>query len=647
MSRPPPHSSYGVPDSTLSQSAPSAPPTGLRQPATDPIVVTVSPASVARAARLVRVALQCDEVIACAGGADDADAGDAGAGAAGAGAAAAGVAPLDPHPPRLRIRVAPALAGGGALFRNSYGRDESGLASAVVILPEANTEAFAMLPLADAEPHDGATPDPGLALYVLSSGPREWTEPERQALADVASCLSAELAAERALAESRQTEEELRRHAMRDALTALPNRALFLDRLAHAVERGRRHKDFRFAVLSLDLDRFKAVNDSLGVRVGDEILVAVARRLETCVRGEDTLARLSGDEFTILLESLADDSDAGRVAERMLRALAVPVETHEGEVFVTASIGIVLSSSGLEPGDDAHTRLLQQAGVAMSRAKTAGRGRYEMFDRAMQARAVARLRMETDLRVAVERGEFTLYYQPLVSLATGRVTELEALLRWRHPVRGIVAPLDFIPLAEETGLIIPIGSWVLAEGCRQMREWQRRYPREEPLSLSVNLSVKQFAQPDFVSHMAGIVRASGLDPRCLKLEITESVAIDDPERTRAMLEELRALGVRMYLDDFGTGYSSLGHLHQLSLDAIKIDRTFVMQMDDPMHFQLVRTVRDLARNIGVTVIAEGVETAAQLDELRQLGCESAQGYFFSRPVPANEIEQLLECDPRW
>jgi len=457
-----------------------------------------------------------------------------------------------------------------------------------------------------------------------------------------------EAALRAALAECQAAQEALRHDATHDALTGLPNRVLFLDRLAHAVERGRRHKEFRFAVLSLDLDRFKAVNDSLGVRVGDEVIVDHARRLEQCVRGEDMVARLSGDEFAILLESLADDADAGRVAERMLRSLTAPVETREGVVFSTASIGIVLSSSGLEAGDDANIRLLQQAGVAMSRAKAAGRGRYEMFDRSMQARAATRLRMETDLRTAVERGEFELYYQPLVELQTGRVTELEALLRWRHPTRGIVPPLDFIPLAEETGLIVPIGSWVMADACRQVREWQGRFPRDEPLTLSVNLSVKQFAQPDFVANLVGIVRTSGLDPRCLKLEITETIAIDDPERTRGMLDELRGLGVRMYLDDFGTGYSSLGQLHRLSLDAIKIDRSFVMRMTDgPMHWQLVHTVRNLARNIGVAVIAEGVETVEQLAELRGLGCESAQGYLFSRPVPANEIEQMLERDPRW
>jgi diguanylate cyclase (GGDEF)-like protein len=451
-----------------------------------------------------------------------------------------------------------------------------------------------------------------------------------------------------ALAECQAAQEALRHDATHDALTGLSNRVLFLDRLAHAVERARRHKEFRFAVLALDLDRFKAVNDSLGVRVGDEVIVDHARRLETCVRGEDMVARLSGDEFAILLESLADDADAGRVAERMLRSLAAPVDTREGTVFSTASIGIVLSSSGLEAGEDANVRLLQQASVAMSRAKAKGRGRYEMFDRAMQARAMARLRMETDLRTAVERGEFELYYQPMVQLETGRVTELEALLRWRHPTRGIVPPLEFIPLAEETGLIVPIGSWVLADACRQVREWQQRFPREEPLTLSVNLSVKQFAQPDFVAHMVAIVRTSGLDPRCLKLEITESIAIEDPERTQGMLDELRGLGVRMYLDDFGTGYSSLGQLHRLSLDAIKIDRSFVMRMTEgPMHWQLVHTVRNLARNIGVTVIAEGVETAEQLAELRELGCESAQGYLFSRPVPADEMARMLEEDPRW
>jgi len=533
-----------------------------------------------------------------------------------------------------------ALLGGAAEVRLVPGAASHTAASAAGATADALT--YPLLPLGAQSPGEG-----GLAMHIVPEAPGPWTDALRVAIREVAFGLAAELAAQREIAALREDAEALREHAMRDVLTALPNRALFLDRLAHAVERARRHHSFRFAVLLIDLDRFKGVNDSLGVQAGDEVLVATARRLRTCIRDEDSIARLSGDEYAVLLESLSDDSDAGRVAERMLRELAIPVPTAEGLVFPSASVGIALSSSGLDATPDAHARMLQRAGVAMSRAKTAGRGRYEMFDRAMQARAVARLRMETDLRGAVERQEFELYYQPLVSLSSGRIMELEALLRWRHPTRGLVAPLDFIPLAEETGLITRIGAWVLTEACRQMREWQQRYPRPVPLALSVNLSVKQFAQREFVRHVSEIVQASGLDPHCLKLEITESVAIDDPERTRGMLEELRALGVRMYLDDFGTGYSSLGHLHQLSLDAIKIDRSFVMHMQEPMHLQLVHTVRDLARNIGVTVIAEGVETAAQLDVLRRIGCESAQGYLFSRPVPVAEVAELLERDPRW
>ena len=526
-----------------------------------------------------------------------------------------------------------------AIYRSATGESTGPLDLVVAELVGLHaSRAYAVLPLAGS----------AQALCVLADVARGWSAEERAGLEAIASGLAAEIAARRELAEAREQEQELRRHVVRDTLTGLPNRALFLERLNHAVLRGRRHKDFRFAVLSLDLDRFKGINDSLGIEVGDEVLVGVARRLESCLRGEDMVARLSGDEFAILLESIADDSDGGRVAERILRSLAVPVETQGGEVLATVSIGIALSSSGIDAGTEAASRFLQRSGAAMTRAKSAGRARYEMFDRAMHAKAVARLRMETDLRRAVDRGEFELFYQPLITLESGRITELEALVRWRHPERGLVPPLDFIPLAEETGLIVPIGTWVLREACRQMSEWQRRFPRETPLSVSVNLSVKQFAQPNFVSHVAALVAESGLDPHCLKLEITESFAIEDPARTRGMLEELRTLGVRIYLDDFGTGYSSLGYLHQLPLDAIKIDRSFVMQMGlGDTHLQLVRTVRSLAENIGVFAVAEGVETAEQLLTLRTMGCESAQGYLFSKPVTAAEAGQLLESDPHW
>ncbi len=481
-------------------------------------------------------------------------------------------------------------------------------------------------------------------LLVVLEEPHQWTKADEAAVRDVAALLAIDLELHQELAQHLLVEEELQEKALRDPLTGVPNSTLFLDRLAHAIERGRRHPEFRFAVLTLDLDRFQSINNSLGRDAGNEVLTIIARRLESCVRGEDLIARSGGDEFAILLESLSDDSDGSRVAERMQQSIAQPIETGEGEVYTSASIGIVLSSSGLTTP----ARMLQEAGIAMSRAKGAGRNRFEMFDSAMHARALARLRMETDLRHAVERNEFELFYQPLVTLETGRITELEALLRWRHPQRGLIPPLDFIPLAEETGLIVPIGQWVLARACSDMVGWQERFPRTAPLSISVNLSPRQFAQPNFVKTVAGTVAASGLDPHTLKLEITESFAIAEPARTRELLTELRALGIQIYLDDFGTGYSSLGYLHQLPLDGIKIDRSFVMQMDTgPLYRQLVHTVRDLAMNIGVIAIAEGVENKDQLAALRAMGCSSAQGYLFSRPVPVAEIEVLLGNDPRW
>jgi diguanylate cyclase (GGDEF)-like protein len=475
---------------------------------------------------------------------------------------------------------------------------------------------------------------PAGMLWVLDGEPRNWSECQVQAMKDLAAWVSTEL--------------HLRRHALHDSLTGLPNRSLFLDRLSHAVTRARRHKDFRFAVVVLDIDGFKAVNDSLGHGAGDELLIEMARRLETCVRGEDTVARLGGDDFGILLESLADETDAGRVTERIRAALAASVVLHadngeSAEIFPSASMGVVTSSLAAQ----GPAELLQCADIALSRAKRAGRSRFEMFDRVMQARAVTRLKAETDLHHAVERREFVVYYQPMVDLRSGRITELEALVRWQAR-QGIVPPLEFIPLAEETGLIIPIGSYVLGQACRQLRAWHERFPRTAPLSISVNLSVREFTQQSFVSRVKETIHATGIDPRLLRLEITESIAIEDKQPTLEMLAALRQLGVRIYLDDFGTGYSSLGYLHQWPLDAIKIDRTFVTRMHtEPTHLQLVRTVRALASNIGVAAVAEGVETEAQLATLREIGCEYAQGYLFSKPVPSDEMERLLSADPRW
>jgi diguanylate cyclase (GGDEF)-like protein len=517
---------------------------------------------------------------------------------------------------------------------------DTGLATEPIIVRDANADApaasshaplpacaYAGVPVANGNAAAGM-------LWVLDGEPRNWSERDVQAMQDLAAWVSTEL--------------HLRRHALHDALTGLPNRSLFLDRLAHAATRARRHKEFRFGVVVLDIDGFKAVNDSLGHRAGDELLIEVARRLETCVRGEDTVARLGGDDFAILLESLADETDAGRVTERIRSALATSIELHaddgeSAEIFPSASMGVVTSSLTAQ----GPAELLQCADIALSRAKRAGRSRFEMFDRVMQARALTRLKAETDLHHAVERREFVVYYQPMVDLESGHITELEALVRWQSRQR-IVPPLEFIPLAEETGLIVPIGSFVLAEACRQLQVWQRRFSRSTPLSMSVNLSVREFTQLSFVSRIEETIRATGIDPRLLRLEITESIAIEDKQRTLEMLAALRQLGVRIYLDDFGTGYSSLGYLHQWPLDAIKIDRTFVTRMHtEPTHLQLVRTVRALASNIGVAAVAEGVETEAQLATLREIGCEYAQGYLFSKPAPSEEMERLLSADPRW
>lgn len=487
-----------------------------------------------------------------------------------------------------------------------------------------DASAAVTIPLFDAE---GITLG---AMGVFSPAPRTWTPESLEAIRDVATLVGVEI--------------ESRRDTLHDRLTGLPNRALFMHRIEHAVERARRHRSFRFAVLALDLDRFSLVNESLGSRAGDQLLSHVAERMNGCVRGEDMVARIGNDEIGVLLESLSDNADASRVTERMHRALADAVLLDDGEVFTSASIGVVLSSSGLESAET----FLQRARLAMARAKRGGRARSEMYDRGMQERATQRLRAETELRRAIDRDEFELFYQPMVDLESGQIVELEALLRWRHPEKGIVPPLDFIPLAEETGLIVPIGSWVLATACRQLKKWHEIFPRERQLSVSVNVAAKQLAMRDFSDHVAEILEIAQLDPKTLKLEITESSLIDNPERTRETLVALRELGVRVYLDDFGTGWSSLRYLHELPLDAIKIDRSFVARMEQgATHLQLVHTVRALALNIGVQAVAEGVENPVQLQLLRSLGCDAAQGFLFSRPIPRREMERVLKEDPRW
>jgi diguanylate cyclase (GGDEF)-like protein/PAS domain S-box-containing protein len=432
-----------------------------------------------------------------------------------------------------------------------------------------------------------------------------------------------------------------------DALTGLPNRILFTDRLAHSLDRTKRYKHYLCAVLFLDLDRFKVVNDSLGHVLGDQLLVAIARRLEGCLRSNDmvarlgtdhTLARLGGDEFTILLDDIKHVSDALRVAERIQEHLARSFDLSGHEVFTSVSIGIAMTATDYETPQ----AILRDADTAMYRAKGLGGARCELFDSEMRDRAVARLQLETDLRRAVERNEFELHYQPIVSLQTDRIEGFEALVRWRHPDRGLVMPGAFIAVAEETGIVVPIGWWVLREACRQMSAWHADAGESQPLTISVNLSGRQFTQPDLIENTDAILRETGLAAECLKLEITESTIMERTDSVVTTLRDLKALGVQLAMDDFGTGYSSLSYVHRFPIDTLKIDRSFVNRLDaDNEAAEVVRAIVGLAHNLGLDVIAEGVESPEQLAQLQLFGCEYGQGYLLSPPVPYDEARSLI------
>jgi len=436
----------------------------------------------------------------------------------------------------------------------------------------------------------------------------------------------------------KQAEKRLLHDAFHDGLTGLPNRALLIDHLKLTIARAKRNERMKYAVLFLDLDRFKVVNDSLGHIVGDQLLMGIARRLEFCLRDGDTVARVGGDEFTILLEDLEHDEEASLIAERIQQELRTPFNIGGREVFTTVSIGIAPGSRGYDQPDE----ILQDADTAMYRAKSNGKARHEVFDEDMHARALNLLQMETDLRRALERNEFVIEYQPIVSLSDFSLRGFEALVRWQHPKRGVISPLDFVPVAEESGQILQIGQWVLQQACIQMRRWQNKFPADHPLFVTVNLSVKQFAQADLIDQVKESLDHSGLDPNCLKLEITESVVMDNIETTTAMLFQLRTLGVRLSIDDFGTGYSSLSYLHRFPIDTLKIDRSFVTRIvNDKENVEIVRTILMLAENLGMDVVAEGVETQEQMSLLRQLFCHSAQGYFFSKPMNVQQVEQMI------
>ncbi len=457
----------------------------------------------------------------------------------------------------------------------------------------------------------------------------------------------------RDITERKRAEETLAHHAFYDGLTDLPNRALFLDRLQHALVRARRHRDYKFAVLFVDVDDFKVVNDSLGHTAGDTVLVEVARRLIASFRESDSIgrsttetraesstesiARLGGDEFTVLLEDVSKPSDAIRVAERIQLKLADPFDIHGQKIVITASVGIALNSASYASGEE----IVRDAEIAMYRAKRAGKARCEVFDAAMHAVALRRLQLETDLRRGIELGELVVYYQPIVDLEGGRILGFEALSRWKRP-EGMVPPVEFIPVADETGLILSINRALMFDACQQLRTWQSQFGCEPALLMSVNIAPKQFVHPQLATEIGSILEKTGVKPGALTLEIMETIAMVDADDALVVLEKLKTLGVRISIDDFGTGYSSLSRLPHFPIDALKIDRIFVSSMtSNPESREIIRLIIVLAHSIGLKIVAEGVETEGQAEELKKLGCEMAQGYLYSPPVASEEATRLL------
>jgi diguanylate cyclase (GGDEF)-like protein len=469
-------------------------------------------------------------------------------------------------------------------------------------------------------------------------------EQEQQLAAQNQALQKINLKLQREIAERSRVEEKLAHDALHDALTGLPNRTLLMKSLDQVIQLSQANSSYQFAVLFIDLDRFKIINDSLGHMVGDQFLITITHRLQHCLRSHDVVARLGGDEFTVLIENMREPAEATQVAERILAALCKPLNLQGHMLFPSASIGIVIGSSLYQNATD----LLRDADLAMYKAKRTGRACYAMFTTDLHTQTFKVLQIESDLRQALDQQEFTLHYQPIVSLSTGNLIGFEALLRWQHPHNGFIAPSEFIEISEETGFIIPLGEWVLQEACRQLNEWHQRFPAHGELIVSVNLSSKQLREPGLIDQIDRILTETGLDGKFLKLELTESMLVDEVESVIQTLINIRARDIQLSIDDFGTGYSSLSYLPRFPINTLKIDRSFVNRMTiDAESLEIVRAITMLAQSIGIEVIAEGVETLQQLLQLKTIGCEFGQGYWFARPLESGLAQQMLTKPTQW
>ena len=440
------------------------------------------------------------------------------------------------------------------------------------------------------------------------------------------------------ITDKKRAEEKLVHDALHDALTGLPNRVLFLDRLQVAFRRSKRKFDHHFAVLYMDFDRFKLVNDSYGHQVGDELLLKISERLKSILRNSDTVARLGGDEFTMLVEDIDGLDEAKEVAERIRGEMAKPFDLNGHDFFASVSIGIAGWSRQYQQPET----LMRDADTALYQAKRSGRNRFEVFDEQMHEKALRFLQIETDLRFALERQEFFLVYQPIVELSDRKLAGFEALIRWQHPKHGLIPPSDFIPIAEETGMISSIGAWVLQTACKQLRDWQKKNSEMADVWMSVNVSTKQFMEPQLLSLVAETLQETGLSPHCLKLEVTETAMVENIDFAVEAMQNLKKLGLKLAIDDFGTGYSSLNYLHRLPLSSLKIDRSFVAQMEKGAENQeIIKTILSLAKSLNLETIAEGVETVSQISKLSELSCQLGQGFYFAKPLDASNVEKTF------